>query len=206
MIRDNKKRTDLAKVLPIGTPFVVHIDTCNVCNFQCRFCTTGDRELLRRYNRPIGRMGFELFCKIIDDMKSFDEKVKDLIFHKNGEPLLHPKIIDMAHYAKDKDVAGRLIFVTNGSMLTPKLCREISAVGIDFIQISIEAVSTEGYQKVSRVDIDYDKLVGNVAYLFAHRHPSSTINVKLMDTGLTDEEKQKFHDDFGHAGGLEIRC
>jgi len=62
MIRDNKKRTDLAKVLPIGTPFVVHIDTCNVCNFQCRFCTTGDRELLRRYNRPIGRMGFELFC------------------------------------------------------------------------------------------------------------------------------------------------
>ena len=37
MIRDKKNRTDLSKAIPIGTPLVVHIDTCNVCNFSLCF-------------------------------------------------------------------------------------------------------------------------------------------------------------------------
>ncbi len=197
MIRDKKNRTDLSKAIPLGTPLVVHVDTCNVCNFRCKFCTTGDHELLKKYNRPKGYMTYELFCKIIDDLAAFDDKVKQLIFHKNGEPLLHPRIADMLRYAKEKDVAQRMVFVTNGSLLTPKLSRQIMAVGPHYVQISLEAVSNEGYEEVSRVKVDYDKIVGNVAYLFAHLHPDTHLNVKIMDTGLSEEEKQKFHDDFG---------
>lgn len=196
MIRDTKTRTDLSKAIPIGTPFVVHVDTCNVCNFRCKFCTTGDHELLKRHNRPLGFMPYETFCKVIDDLKQFDSKVKDLIFHKNGEPLLHERIVDMLRYAKQAEVANRLIFVTNASKLTPKLAREIMAVGPHYMQISLEAVSDEGYMNVSRVQVDYDKIVGGVAYLWAHKHPDTTLNVKIMDTGLSEEEKKKFHDDF----------
>lgn len=196
MIRDNKNRTDLSAAIPIKTPFVVHIDTCNVCNFRCRFCTTGDHALLQKYNRPRGYMSYELFCKIIDELSAFDDKVKDLIFHKNGEPLLHERIVDMLRYAKEKDVAKRIMLVTNGSMLTPGLSRKIMAVGPHYMQISLEAVSDEGYEKVSRAKVDYNKLVGNVAYLFAHKHPDTTLNVKIMDCGLSDEEKGKFYDDF----------
>lgn len=141
-------------------------------------------------------MKYELFCKIIDDLRGFESKVKDIIFHKNGEPLLHERIVDMMRYAKQGNVATKLILVTNGSMLTPKLCRDIMSVGVDYIQISLEAVSDEGYKNISRVDVDYNKLVGNVAYLYAHRHPDTTVNVKLMDCGLTEEERQKFRDDF----------
>lgn len=197
MIRDQKNRTDLGKAIPISTPFVVHVDTCNMCNFKCKFCTTGDHELLKKHNRPIGHMPYATFTKLIDDLTRFPTKVKDLIFHKNGEPLLHERIIDMMRYAKQKDVANKLILVTNGSLLTPKLSREIMSVGIDFMQISLEGVNAEGYKKVSGVDIDYEKLVANVGYLFAHRHPDTTLNVKLMDCGLTEEEKQQFFDDFG---------
>lgn len=196
MIRDKKTRTDLTKAIPIPTPFVVHVDTCNICNFRCKFCTTGDHELLKRHNRPLGSMTFELFCKIIDDLGQFDGKVKDLIFHKNGEPLLHERIVDMLRYAKEKNVANRMMLVTNGSKLTPRLSREIMAVGPHYIQVSLEAVSDAGYEQVSRVHVDYDKIVGSVAYLFAHRHPDTTVNVKIMDVGLSEEEKQKFHDDF----------
>ena len=206
MIRDKKNRTNLSTAIPIRTPFVVHVDTCNVCNFKCKFCTTGDHELLQKYNRPKGFMSYELFCKIIDEMQTFDDKVKDLIFHKNGEPLLHERIVDMLHYAKEKDVANRMMLVTNGSMLTPKMSRDIMAIGPHYMQVSLEAVSDEGYEKVSRVKVDYNKLVGNVAYLFAHKHPDTTLNVKIMDCGLSEEEKQKFHDDFDRicsAHGIE---
>ena len=196
MIRDRKNRTDLTKAIPLGTPLVVHLDTCNVCNFRCKFCTTGDHELLAKHGRPRGFMTYELFRKIVDDLGAFDDKVKELIFHKNGEPLLHERIVDMLRYAKEKDVAHKLTLVTNASLLTPRLARDIMAVGPDFMQISLEAVSDEGYQEISRVKVDYDKLVGNVAYLFAHKHPDTTLNVKIMDCGLSDEEKQKFDDDF----------
>jgi len=69
-------------------------------------------------------------------------------------------------------------------------------VGPHFMQISLEAVSDEGYREISGVRVDYDKLVGNVAYLFAHKHPDTTLNVKIMDCGLSEDERQKFRDDF----------
>ena len=196
MIRDRKNRTDLRKAIPLATPLVVHVDTCNVCNFRCQFCTTGDHELLARHGRPKGFMTYELFCKIVDDLGGFDDKIKELIFHKNGEPLLHERIVDMLRYAKERDVASKYTLVTNGSLLTPKLAREITAVGPTYLQISLEAVSDAGYQEISRVKVDYDKIVGGVAYLWAHKHPDTTMNVKIMDCGLSDEEKQKFQDDF----------
>jgi MoaA/NifB/PqqE/SkfB family radical SAM enzyme len=32
------KRAKLSEVLPLDTPFVVHIDVSSVCNFKCKFC------------------------------------------------------------------------------------------------------------------------------------------------------------------------
>jgi radical SAM protein with 4Fe4S-binding SPASM domain len=141
-------------------------------------------------------MTFELFKKIIDDSTQFEGKLKDLIFHKNGEPLLHPDIVKMIRYAKAKNVANRTILVTNASNLTPYLAREIADSGIDYVQISIQAVSDEGYKKVSQVNVSYDKLVFAVGYLYAHKKTSTLLNVKLMDIDLSEKEKQKFNDDF----------
>lgn len=196
MKRDLNHRTKLNEVIPISTPYVVHIDVTNVCNFKCKFCTTGDHALLEKYNRPKGFMSFETFKKIIDDLTEFDDKVKDMLFHKNGEPLLHPEIIKMIEYAKKKDVAQRTILVTNGSNFTPKLAREIANSGIDYIQISIQALSEKGYQDVSQVKVSYEKLVFSIGYLYAHKKESTVLHVKLMDIGRTEEEKQVFNRDF----------
>jgi len=198
MKRDLTTRTKLEEVIPIQTPFVVHVDTNNACNFRCKFCTSGDHELLAKYERPRGFMTFDVFKKIVDDLTQFDGKVKDMLFHKNGEPLLHPDIVKMIKYAKEKNVANRTILVTNASNFTPKLAREIAESGIDYIQISIQAVSDEGYKAVSQVNVSYDKLVFAIGYLFAHKKDTTNLNVKLMDTGLTEEEKQKFMDDFSN--------
>lgn len=198
MIRDIKNRTKLEQVIPIQTPFVVHVDTNNICNFKCIFCTSGDHELLAQYNRPKGFMTFSLFQKIINDLAQFDNKVKDLIFHKNGEPLLHPDLVRMIEYAKIKNIANRTILVSNGSLLTPTLAREIANSGIDYVQISVEAVSDLGYKNISNVNVSYDKIVFSVGYFYAHKKANTHLNVKLMDIDLTDNEKQKFHDDFQH--------
>jgi radical SAM protein with 4Fe4S-binding SPASM domain len=203
MIRDIKTRINLAEAIPLSHPLVIHIDTNNTCNFQCKFCTTGDHALLKHYNRPLGTMSFETFCKIIDDLTEFSSSdgptIKDLLMHKNGEPLLHKDIVRMISYVKSKDVAGRVILVTNGSMITPKLARDIASTNVDIIQISISHVTDMGYKQISNADVSYNDIVMKIAYLWSHiNHHKTRLIVKLMNIGLSKEEKQIFLDDFHH--------
>lgn len=113
----------LAKALPLSAPQNVMIDICNVCNFKCTFCPTGDAELLKSVGRPIGMMDYALFTKIIDDLKVFDGKITYVSLHKDGEPLLNRKIGEMIKYAKAAKVAANVEVTSNASLLTPDWTR-----------------------------------------------------------------------------------
>lgn len=194
MIRDVKNRTKLETAIPIATPFVCHIEVTNVCNFKCEFCASVDNPKVDAMKK--GFMDYQMFCKIIDDIREFKGQMKQLIFHLLGEPLLHPQIANMIAYAKKAEVSEKLILYTNGSKLTPELSRQICDAGIDYIQLSIEHVNNSGYEKVTRVKLDYDKFLANVGYLCAYKPKESFVSAKILDCGLTDEEKEKFYKDF----------
>lgn len=197
MIRKTgNERTKLETVIPLNTPYVVHIETTNVCNFKCKFCFASDDLLTKKFRIERGFMSYELFCKIIDDMQLFENKVRQLLFHVTGEPLCQKDIIKMISYAKRQKVAEKLVLFTNGYLLTPQLCREIMQAGIDVIQISVEAVDDIKYKELTGVTVSYNKIVGNVAYLYACRRKDCFINVKILDCGLSDDDKKKFYDDF----------
>ncbi len=34
----HQKKQKLEDVIPLKTPFSVHIDVCSLCNFKCSFC------------------------------------------------------------------------------------------------------------------------------------------------------------------------
>lgn len=196
MIRDVNNRTKLEDAIPLDTPLVVHIESTNLCNFKCKFCPTGDHELLKKYNVKKGIMEYQIFCKVIDDLCEFKRKVKNILFHIEGEPLLNKRLPDMIRYAKQKNVADRLILFTNGSLLNHTLSREIVNAGIDHIQISIEGVSDEKYKELVCVDINYEELVTKVEDLYKQKGDNCTIVAKIIDSGLTKEEKEKFYRDF----------
>ena len=193
MKREN--RTRLETVIPLSTPFVVHIETHNLCNFKCKFCTECNDELYKKYNIKRGFMPYDTFCKIIDDMKDFPDKVKSLHLYLGGEPLLHKDMPKMIKYAKDSNVADEVIIFSNGALLTPELSDEIIAAGLDKIQFSIEGTSSEKYQQVTGVKVDYEKLINNIKYFYEHKR-ECTVYAKILDTNLTDQEKEKFTNDF----------
>ena len=119
----NKNRQALQDTLPLKTPYSLFIDVCNACNFRCKFCAVqyaGDR---RGYGAQM--MSWPLFRKIIDDLQEFGENLKILRLYGNGEPLLHKSFPQMVEYAKRKGVSEWIETVTNGSMLSPKLNREL---------------------------------------------------------------------------------
>lgn len=193
------KRRSLPKAMPVSTPFLVNIDPTNLCNLRCRFCPTGHPELLEKFDRPRGVMDFELFTKVVDDLTKFPEKVKVLLLHKDGEPMINPRLGDMLKYAKEKDFAEVMWLTTNMTLLTPKLAEEIVDSGVDFIRVSVNHVTNQGYKDLTLTWGDYDKVRANTEMLYEIKtRKASTMKIwaKLNDFDLTPEQIEKFGRDF----------
>lgn len=195
----SEKNIKLAKALPLSTPLMVMIDVSNICNFKCIFCPTGDPELLEFVKRPKGVMNLELFCKIIDDISKFEKKLKVLYLYKDGEPLLNKNLGEMITYAKSKEIADSVEVTTNGSLIDEEKAIELIQTGLDKIRISIEHINDFGYKKITGTYSDYGLIRNNVEFLFREktkRRSSLSINVKIVDTGFSSDEKDKFLNDF----------
>jgi len=192
---DLENRTKLETVIPLRTPFIINVDPSDSCNFKCGFCPTGDRALMKKVGRPFITMNFDLFKKIIDDLKDFPEPIKVLRLYKDGEPLLNPNFPEMVKYAKDSGHVLRVDTTTNGSLLNPTLNRKIIDSGIDRINISVEGVNAGQYMSFSKYKIDFDKFVDNVRDLYNNKK-SCEIVVKINGDVLSDEDKLFFKKTF----------
>ena len=194
----------LYKALPLGVPQSLHIDIGNLCNFKCTFCPTGDSTLLAKVNRPKGMMPFELFKKIIDDLKEMCDStggmVEEMHLYKDGEPMIHKELGKIIAYAKQSGTALSVETTTNGSLLTKEKAVEIIEAGLDVLRVSIEHVSSEGYKKITQNYSDYEKIKENVKYLYEEKKKRNSplrIKVKIVDVNLTENEIEKFKEDFG---------
>ena len=190
-----KERKFLPDVIPLPAPFVMFIEPTNICNFECKFCPTGNKELLKNCSRPNGFMPLELFKKLVDDLKEFPEKIKLINLWKDGESFLHPDFPEMCQYLGQANVTERFIARTNGTRLDPEFCKKIIASGINEIGISVEAVSDEKYFQLTRRKFSYKNLVKQVEKLYEIRE-NCRIYVKIIDVDLNEEEKKRFYDDF----------
>ena len=197
---DPSSHQRLAEMLPLSTPLSLLIDPANACNFRCKFCPTAYPELLASVSRPKGLMDYELFCRIIDGLAEFPQQVRKLHLYKDGEPFLNKRLPDMIAYAKARNAAGSIETTSNGSLLTVDTIHRTLDAGLDRIRISIEHVHSSGYRSITGCYDDYSKIVNNVTNLFTEKSKRNNylqVHVKLVDIGFTDEEKEKFFNDFG---------
>ncbi len=189
-------RTKLEEVIPLDTPFSVFVDPSDYCNFKCKFCPTGNRELLKSFNRKPKLMSFELYKKIINDICAFKKPIKVLRLYKDGEPLLNPKFEEMVKYAKDKNCALKIDTTTNGSLLNPKRNLQIIDAGLDKIHISVNGLSEKRYRDFCGYKINFQKFVENIRHFYENRK-QCVVSIKIVNDGLSEEEINKFFDTFG---------
>ncbi|WP_419780999.1 radical SAM/SPASM domain-containing protein [Maridesulfovibrio sp.] len=188
-------RVDLAEILPLDTPFLLYIDPSSACNFRCRFCPTGHQDLMRGAGLKGSILDFNVYKKIIDSLGDFPKKIKVIRFNKIGEPLLNPHTAQMVAYAKDSGFVEAVHLTTNAARLTEELSRELVEAGTDVINISIEGVTGSQYKEICGVDIDFQKLVDNIKWLYEHKKLTK-INIKIPGNYLSDEEKELFFEIF----------
>ncbi|MCX5895262.1 MAG: radical SAM protein, partial [Proteobacteria bacterium] len=117
----------------------VYIEPTSQCNLTCRTC------IRNSWSEPMGQMSLSTFNLAIESLRAFSPS-PTIVFGGFGEPLFHPHIIDMIKKAKANGSPVELI--TNGTLLTEQLSRELLAAGIDVLWISLDGASPESYADV----------------------------------------------------------
>ncbi len=189
------ERNTLGHMSPLRTPYVLLVDPSNICNLSCRFCPTGNRELIRKIHREQVVMDWEFYKKLIHDTKEFPDPIKVLRLYKEGEPLVNPRFADMVRYAKEKGNILRIDTTTNGLLFEKRLNRDIISAGIDQINISVNGVNSNQIKNYCGVEIDFEKYVENIRDLYENRGQCE-IYIKAIKENLTGEEQKRFYEIF----------
>jgi len=192
-----EKHVVLGKVLPLEAPFVLLVDPSNLCNLKCKFCPTGNRELIKKTGRYQGNLDLGLYKKIIDDLREFNEPIRVLRLYKEGEPLVNKHFPEMVRYAKESGRVLRIDTTTNGHLLTSALNRSIVAAGLDQINISVNGMSAAQIFKFTRTRVDFEKYVANIRDLYSARGKCE-VCVKAIKENLSSKEQEEFYSVFGN--------
>lgn len=166
------------------TPLRIWLEPTDKCNLACPLCI----------NRTIpestkGFMEWDLYKKIIDQ---FEGEICDInIFHR-GEPLLHPKIVDMVKYAKGKGLNTRIH--TNATMLTEQLSNALLINGLDYISLSFDGFDKESYER-NRVNANFENTLNNILNFLKIKKDlkaqKTFVVLQIIDTGTTIDARIK---------------
>ncbi len=172
-------RTRLETVIPLSTPYLVFLDPSDKCNQQCRFCPSGDRELLKKVGRVPQLIDLRLYKKIINDLSVMPEKIRTLRLYADGEPLLHPHLPEMISYAKQTGRFGQIDLTSNGTLLTKRIIQGIVDAGLDKIFISVPETYSVRY-------------LFRLGGLYNYSRGKCKIHAKFIG----EEDNEKFYEDF----------
>jgi MoaA/NifB/PqqE/SkfB family radical SAM enzyme len=117
----------------------VYVEPTNRCNIVCRTCMRNVWEV------EYGRMASDTFDNILEGLSNISPP-PSVFFGGLGEPLAHPKIIEMIKQVKELDTNVELI--TNGTLLDEQLSRQLVASGLDILWVSIDGARPESYADV----------------------------------------------------------
>ena len=161
MLLTKKRKSKLFKFLGLSKvpslPFILGIDTGNICNLKCPLCPTG----LGDSGKNKGFLSFQHFKKIFDQLK---ESLLIVNLFNWGEPLLNKELIKIINYIKSEKKSVKVITSTNLNVEDNELLENLINSGIDKIIVSCDGASQETYGKY-RVDGDFDLVVQNMRFL-----------------------------------------
>jgi MoaA/NifB/PqqE/SkfB family radical SAM enzyme len=137
-----------------------------------------------------GFMDFDLYKKMVDECARHG--VYSIRLSWRGEPLMHPKIVDMIRYAKDKGIKESMI-LTNGSLLTHEMSENIIKAGLGSVSISIDGIGKK-FEEI-RQPAKFDEQVERITYLFNMRKKLKSMTPKIKINCLWSAV-EKDHEEF----------
>jgi MoaA/NifB/PqqE/SkfB family radical SAM enzyme len=104
-----------------------------------------------------GYMSMDMWRRIVDNLYAHGFMPPTTLIGR-GEPLLHPRIIDIVRYGSMHNVPCYII--TNGSLLDEPMARGLLDAGVEKIQVSLNAFTQKTHRLICRRDT-YPSVVAN---------------------------------------------
>ena len=139
-------------------------------------------------------MSLDLYKKIIDEIREFEQKIKLLRFCGAGESLLDKNLVEMVRYASDMQVAEKIELITNGLLLTPEMSRALIDAGLTQLRVSIYGLSSDKYMEICQTHVDFDRIIDNVQFFYEENKRCGAdvkVYIKTMNCSLDGPEDEK---------------
>lgn len=114
----------ILKTKSLTLPANVQIEVNTHCNRGCWYCSNKD------FPKAPQLMDDEIYKKIIDDLTEIDFRGR-IAPHQSSEPLLHPRLTELAAYARDQLPRAEFAIYTNGDFLNRERFDELREAGVD---------------------------------------------------------------------------
>ncbi|MBU1106863.1 MAG: SPASM domain-containing protein [Candidatus Riflebacteria bacterium] len=139
-------------------PHLHQIEPTNACPYSCVMCPRASKM-----TRPVGYMSMNLFCKVIDEVKTYAKKIlaKEVELFHFGESLLHPEIVEMTTYAANAGL--NTVLSVNAPEFTIDKAAALFKAGADKIIISLDGYDHDSYKRFRGSHADYEKAVKNIS-------------------------------------------
>jgi radical SAM protein with 4Fe4S-binding SPASM domain len=156
-------------------PGLVQLQTINACQAACVMCPYPVYSKV--FER--GRMDDDLFEKVISEIASHPE-VKTFVPMLQNEPLLDKRLFDrIARFKQLTSGRVKVELVTNGALLTDAAVERIREVELDVLDISLDALSRETYERI-RIGLDFDEVIAGVERVLAANLSRTRVLVRLV--------------------------
>jgi radical SAM protein with 4Fe4S-binding SPASM domain len=189
-----QERTPLQSVVPLFTPYTVLFEVSRLCNLKCAFCPQREPNQFKFFDANL--LDGASFEKAVRQLTAFPQKIKKIYMHGTGESTLNPQLPEMIRYLKNQDVTNTIDLTTNGLLLSERLGQSLVRAGLNHLHISVEALSSRGYQSVADRKIDFDKFVNKIR-AFSGMRESCRLTIKIADISVQkQQEKDLFFEIF----------
>lgn len=142
----------LAKLAGKDHLFSASLEVTRRCNLDCIHC-------LRVHSDEDG-LSYSEICDLIDQLAEMDCIELSLT---GGEPFARRDFMDIVRYARDKDLAVRIL--TNGTLVTSDIADQLKSLHILSIRVSLYGASPAIHDAVTTVRGSFEKTIETIKLL-----------------------------------------
>ena len=170
---------------------VIQVRPTSICTLSCIFCSTdaGPKTTRRQVEYVVER---EYLVECFRELAAFKRR-KDLEAHIDtvGDPLTYREIVELVQDLAQVSEVKVVSMQTHGHLLTERLAEELGEVGLERINLSIDATDPE-LARVLAGEPSYDvrRVMGVAEYIAGLPRPDVTL-APIWIPGLNDEEIPK---------------
>lgn len=124
-----------------SAPLHVDIESTSICNMKCPMCY---KFLMVKEQYRFIR--YELFQSAVDECA--DMGVYSVRLSWRGEPLMHPRILDMVRYVRERGIP-HVSLLSNGLLLDEAMSRGLIEAGLTYVSVSFDGTD-DIYERIRR--------------------------------------------------------